>query len=131
MNVALPTAGFGLLAIAGSVLALAAMFERGHIASNTLRFLRWVAGSNALPIGLFLGGLALANFGALLLAHLIDLVQHQGHAGSAGWQSWFSLDTLPRFHPFYPGLLTLVLAGALLVYFGGVLPVRVWIRRRK
>jgi hypothetical protein len=130
VNVALPIAGFGLLAIAGSVLALAAMFERGHIASNTLRFLRWVAGSNALPIGLFLGGLALANFGALLLAHLIDLVQHQGHAGSAGWQSWFGLDTLPRFHPFYPGLFTLVLAGGLLVYFGGVLPVRAWIRRR-
>jgi hypothetical protein len=131
VNVALPIAGFGLLAIAGSVLALAAMFERGHIASNTLRFLRWVAGSNALPVGLFLGALALANFGALLLAHLIDLVQHHGNTTSAGWQSWFGLDTQPRFHPFYPGLLTLVLAGALFVYFGGVLPVRAWIRRRK
>src|SRR5262249_12714977 len=111
-----------------SVLGLAALFARRRIASNTWSLLRWLAGSNVLPVALFLGAVALFNFGTLLLAHLIDLAQHQGHDNRPALEAWLGLVTPApspyRLHPFYPGLLTLVLDAAILVYFAGVVPLR-------
>lgn len=104
--------GSALLAILGTVFALAAQVGRWRVASNTLRFLRSMAISNALPIMLLSVGLALVNWVLLFLAHLIDLSIHP----TGAWSDWRGFDAPFRLHPFYPGVFALSLYAVVLAF---------------
>jgi len=111
----LPTLAFAFLAVTGPTVAFAVMFARWRAASNTLRFLSLITLSNALPVASIAVALTLVNFGALLLAHLVDLSAHQGTPTL--WKSWFGVDSATRLHPFYPGLFALTLYAFLAAYY--------------
>jgi hypothetical protein len=103
------------LSVLGPTVALAVMFADWGAATNTFRFLWLLTLLNAFTLASIGVALFLFNFGALILAHSINLSTHQD--APLLWKSWFGGDSPTRLHPFYPGLFSLLFFALLAGYF--------------